>query len=104
MIQIHIGNTGIRVLEPDNLDRLKKGKMIRVPTDFAGGITELVIDYTPDVPYVSDQVTLLFHGKDPSSIHPREIQEIVHRSKSRPEVRQRPAHPMIDVLQPATKQ
>lgn len=104
MIQIELGDTAIIVLEPDNVDRIKGGAFIRMPGAFQGPIRYLVIDYTPDVPWVTEQVTLLFHGKDPSDVAPRSIQKIISDSRSRPEVRNRPAHPSLNMLEKLTPQ
>lgn len=104
MIQIEIGDTVVIILEPDNLDRLRDGRMLKLPGGFVGSPRKLVLDYTPDVPWVTEQVTVLFHGRDPSTIDPSEVQGIIEASKKRPEVHNRPAHPTLNPLEKLTPQ
>jgi len=100
MIQIQINETGIIILEPKNLEYLKQGRILRVPMQyFRAPLTQLILDYTPDVPWVQDQIALLINGKDPNEIDPREYQNIIRRSQSRPEVLERPDHPTLDLLE-----
>jgi hypothetical protein len=70
------------VLEPGNIERLKRGERIERE---AHGVT-LRISYTPDILYTVDQIR---QGKS--------LEEAVQASQGRPEVLNRPTHEVEDL-------
>lgn len=100
MMQIQLGRTGVIVLEPENIDRLRKGSIMKVDMSLFSGppLDTLVIDWTPDIDYCHERLVAYLANHDPSNVQPIDLQNIIRESQKRPEIHDRPNHPTIDLV------
>lgn len=85
------GKTGqtIVILEPANLEHLRKGGLVKSPDDQHSTL----ILYSPDIVWTGQQIRAAFQREDGGgSIGVEELENIVAASQSRTEVHERPYH------------
>lgn len=79
------------VLEPENIDRLRRGQMIEVDlNELCHALpfrVEMALDYTPDAVWMQEE----FQRRKLTTAEG--FAKLLQESQSRPEVRKRPNHP-----------
>jgi hypothetical protein len=85
MIYLRIGKQHVVILEPENLERVKTKPCI-TPN------ASVMICYTPDALWLGDQIVVSM-----DEMTPDKLDSLIKESQDRPEVRNRPYHPPLDV-------
>lgn len=89
------------VLEPDNLKHLQEGKPLDPKSEENGPVYGMLIAYTPDLPWVQEQVAKRMKRRVTDDASASEnigiFDQIINESLSRPPVHDRPYHPPVRI-------
>jgi hypothetical protein len=85
MIVLNSGDKVVIIIEPGNIENLKKGLPMKLPQNMA-------LVYSPDIEWLMDKIC-----QNKEGISPEKLSELILEGLERKEVFERPYHPAFDI-------
>ncbi|HEY4799533.1 MAG TPA: hypothetical protein VII99_10695 [Bacteroidia bacterium] len=85
MLVLNSGDKALIIIEPANIEELKKGHLLKLPLNMA-------MAYTPDIVWLLEAIT-----QEGGPLTPERLDQLLAEARKREEVHSRPYHLKFDV-------